>query len=201
MREAVATMHARTKGEHDISAQEKKRTHDIDDKAYEEPSNRKCSQDAADHPSLDYCLTEQGKQKSRRLEADNPKTLSRRKATEAMQEAISNQRAKKRRHEVEAKAKEESEAIFESDPKLPGDEGGTQAILRRISCEAHGRVTTDVARQTFEACPNSTNDPLASQNDLTGGLLTSTSATRISKGEMHAINNLLKAKFIKRDNG
>ena len=133
---------------------------------------------------------EQPKMKARKHDQDEVAT--RRSAIRAMHEAVSSQQAKKRRQDAAAKVEDELSAIYEADPQLPGKQGGTQAILERLCSEARGRPSSAIATCSQKPCNNSKGEQLASQ--MGKNLLRQETAGRISKGEMHAINNILKGK-------
>ena len=133
---------------------------------------------------------EQPKMKARKQAQDE--SGNRRSATRAMHEAVSSQQAKRRRQEAAAKVDEDRSAIYEADPQLPGKQGGTQAILERLCSESRGRPSSAIATSSQKPCNNSEGEQLARQKGK--NLLRQETAGRISKGEMHAINNILKGK-------
>ena len=118
-----------------------------------------------------------------------------------MHEAVSNQRAKKRRQDAAAKAEDDLGAVYEVEPQLPGNQGGAQAILHRLWSESQGRPITAITTSSQESNLNSKGEQLASQKvrDPTSGseprrLLSPETVGRIRKGELHAINNILNVK-------
>ena len=109
-----------------------------------------------------------------------------------MHEAVSCQQAKKRRKEEAAKVEDDLSAVFDPEPQLPGKRGGTQAILERLSAESHGHPTTAIDICSQKPVINSQREQLARQKGM--NLLKQETAGRISKTEMHAINNILIGK-------
>ena len=116
----------------------------------------------------------------------------RRSVTRTMQLAVNSQQAKKRRLEEAAKAEEDRSAIYEAYPTLPGKQGGTQAILTRLSSESSGRPSSAMNKFCQPPCINSEGRQPAKQ--MGENLLTQDKAGRITKGELHAINNILNGK-------
>ena len=109
-----------------------------------------------------------------------------------MHEAVSCQQAKKRRREDAAKVEEDLSAVYDPEPQLPGMQGSTQAILERLNAESRGRPTTAIDICSQKPDNNSRREQLAKQKGK--NLLRQETAGRISKGELHAINNILIGK-------
>ena len=109
-----------------------------------------------------------------------------------MQQAVSSQHAIKRRREQATKDEEDRSAVYEAYPTLPGKLGGTKAIFDRLSSEALGRTCNAMNSSSQKPCTNSKGKQLAEQKG--SNLLTQGTAGRITTGEMHAINNILKDK-------
>ena len=141
-------------------------------------------------PRTDDCQEEQPKVKARKQDQDDVE--DRRRATKAMHDAVSNQQAKRRRQDAAAKVEEDLSALYDADPQLPGKQGGTQAILERLTSESRGRPSSAIKACSPKPSMNSEGEQLASQ--MGKNLLRQGTAGRISKGEMHAINNILKVK-------
>ena len=97
------------------------------------------------------------------------------------------------------KVDEDRSAIYEADPQLPGRQGGTQAILERLNSEARGRPSSAIATSNKAPSNNSKGELTVKQKGR--NLLRQETAGRISKGELHAINNLLKVRPAKSDHG
>ena len=141
-------------------------------------------------PRTDDCQEDQPKVKARKQDQDVVE--DRRRATKAMHDAVSNQQAKRRRQDAAAKVEEDLSALYDDDPQLPGKQGGTQAILERLTSESRGRPSSAIKACSLKPSKNSEGEQLASQ--MGKNLLRQETAGRISKGEMHAINNILKGK-------
>ena len=129
--------------------------------------------------------------KKARLEAQDV-CHDRRSVTRTLQLDVNSQQMKKRRLEEAAKAEEDRSAIYEAYPTLPGKLGGTQAILTRLSSEASGRPSSAMNKFCQLPCTNSEGRRPAKQ--IGENLLTRDKAGRITKGELHAINNILNGK-------
>jgi len=147
--------------------------------------------------SSDQGLEEPRMKKARRQAKDESE--DRRSATRAMHEAVSMQQAKRRRQEAAMKVDEDRSAIYEADPQLPGRQGGTQAILERLNSEARGRPSSAIATSNKAPSKNSKGEVIVKQKGK--HLLRQETAGRISEGELHAINNLLKVRPAKSDHG
>ena len=106
--------------------------------------------------------------------------LNRRNATRAMHEAVSCQQAKKRRQDAAAKVEDDLSAVYEPEPQLPGKQGGTQAILERLTADSRGRPTTAIDICSQKPGNNSQREQLARQKGK--NLLKQDTAGRISKG-------------------
>ena len=117
-----------SEAEHAATVQRKRRTQDIDDSSPGEAKSDHRSQVLSLRSSFDDGQVDQEKLKSRRIEADKPKVVSRRTATEALHEAVSNQQENKRRRDAAAKAEDDEGAVDEAEPQLPGIKGGAHAI-------------------------------------------------------------------------
>jgi len=149
-----------------------------------------CSEVVSKRQREDNGQQEQPKTKPRKQ--DHGESLNRSRATRAMHEAVSCQQAKKRRREDAAKVEEDLSAVYDPEPQLPGMQGSTKAILERLSAESRGRPTTAIDICSQKPDTNSRREQLAKQKGK--NLLRQETAGRISKGELHAINNILIGK-------
>ena len=103
----------------------------------------------------------------------------RRRATKAMRDAVSNQQAKRRRQDAAAKVAEDLSALYDGDPQLPGKQGGTQAILERLTPESRGWPSSAIKACSLKPSKNSEGEQLASQ--MGKNLLRQETVGRISK--------------------